>query len=270
MPRFYAIIIQLLVTSTLLQAQSDSIPVLKRPTDSLRTELSVDTTAFKTEININAGIIVNRAYCNFSTDNSLFKDGSAKISASGNPVEVFTGGNFGAEAFLGESSRLMFFIGASGCYSYAKYKYTENITVGYGKTYEWLENYTVYDVNVASFMVNYESGAKIKLFKGFYIRNSFLVNQNISRAERRTGKVVKTQWSTNPNPGVANYNIQTSENIDYTSTNYSSVLNFSYRIALEYNFRFKNKKAGVFAFRNFGITTDLPWWGLGLNIYLKE
>lgn len=234
------------------------------PTDTLQQK---DSSELKLELSLMPALIYNRAFSNYPTAQQLHNSNTTKISPSGNAGEIMPGFSFGIEFSFGYNI-LRPYIGLSGAYTLARYHYSEINQLKYPSTYETFENKTEYDVNLNSVMINYEGGVKLQAFKNFSARLSLLVNQNVRRIETANGQNTITQWSENPDPKAINFNIAETKDINFTQENWDPAVNISARLGLEYNFDLRSKRIGVFAFRNFGFTTALPWWGIGFSYYL--
>jgi len=255
-------LIPFLISSSMLISQTDSL-ALKN--DSIA--LVQDTSAYLS-VNLNASLIGNRAYSHFSkTDIASDKFGSTEIDPTGSANILLPGFNFGLEALIGQSPKGKLILGFSISNTSAKYHYYQSVLTRGPSVYNASENISSYDVYLKSTMLNYECGAKIKLFKGLFIKNSILINQNLTRIEKRTGNNTLSEWSNYPAP-IENYYWVTETEINSNGSVNALNLEFSYRLGFEYDLEIKNKQIGLFAFRNFGLTKYLPWWGIGFAYYL--
>lgn len=238
--------------------------------DSLSVPLSEDSSTFKLKISVSGGAILNRSYSHYYSN--LTQNGSSwqtKTEPSENGSVFLPGYMGGIQVSLSRKENVEFIAGIHFSQTKGSYYYSEYFQPKTVFPYEFYKTETGYYSTVKVNNFNYEAGGRIKIYKGFYITSVFVVHQNLSTEEERSGQTKYTYWSEFPEPYVNYFETRISE-IEQTNTYRTHTIELSCKVGAEYHFNVSKLRIGVFANRNFGLTTVYPWWQSGIIVYLKK
>lgn len=215
------------------------------------------------KFNVEMGGVVNDSYSNVTTyvspdewsnGNTIIQEKYSETSKAYNNYSL----NLGCNAIIGKNKIVRVLFGLNYLQSKGEYNYYK--ITGEFVSNSYSDRVKIIRLNYKSMIhfINFNAGLRFKIIENLYISPSVSFNIPVYQYKLKTG-FEKTQNEFNVKDSISFKDFKTQE--DPIKTLISFVPKISYE------FQIKNEIFGIYASRNFGFYTHLPWWMIGVTYY---
>jgi hypothetical protein len=223
--------------------------------------------AFKFRINADAGLIINNSFSNIPKHSEVVDENTVETRAPlDSTKKTRTGFMLGVNFLVFPKESFKGVVGISFARTSAGHHYSfesEGPTNRSG--FSKVRTVTSQNIEDVINSLNIQAGIRNRIYDNIFLTSAFVLVSPLKINRTINGK---TETFFTSNSGDSSYFVtyNNNEQRKYKRTDQNLCLRFT----LEYQFTVGASLARVYLFRNLGLISTLPWWGLGISYTVKH
>jgi hypothetical protein len=219
-------------------------------------------------INMYAALVLNNSFSNIPSKTEYPGENSViNRSKSGISPAVYSGFLVGLEGLMFRSEKFRGVLGLALSHSKAAHHFSYmSEDPSFQSSYAKIRRNTETDITQSLWMAHISAGVRRHIVAGLFAKAMLVFDKPFSTSEEVIGYTETTYIDAANNPAESK-RVTEDRAMQKVSP---AAANLSFRLEAEYQARVMDTLVRGFVFRNFGMISTQPWWGIGIGMTLQE